>query len=107
TRGFILVQQVALAMLKDYMQSMDIHEQQCVEQIRVEIKENLSIANGFMARLARRHPVNFNKALTYKAVRMLLNHERVVVMRLAQEGMITFSEAEAIVDELHYRKYKV
>lgn len=102
TRGFLLTQQAALKMVEEYGNSQVFTDEEKTQITLVcqEIASNQEEAEKFMVRLASRHPVNFQKAITLKAIRMLIYKEKSVIQRMAHEGFISDSEAEALIGDI-------
>lgn len=90
TRGFILMQQESLKLLKEYTEGnvFTPRESASVSEIEEEIKHNIKRAEQYMIRLQKRHPESFKMALTHKAIRMIKIKEKSIKLRLKRQGIM-------------------
>jgi len=87
TRGFILMQQESIKLLKEY-NLFTPSEADSVSQIEGEIMNNIQKADNYMDRLRRRHPESFKMALTHKAIRMIRIKENTIKLKLTRQGIM-------------------
>lgn len=104
-RGFILLQQASLHLLEevDDSQLFSEEEKEKINALRKEVLLNLSAAESFMEELALDYPAGYQKALTQKAIRMLLNKERTYIGNFVNQGLLSEKDAQEMIDKLGER----
>lgn len=104
-RGFILLQQASLHLLEelDDSQLFGEEEKEKIGALRKEVLLNLSAAESFMEELALDYPVAYRKAVTQKAIRMLLSKERIYIQNFVNQGLLSEKDAQEMIDKLGER----
>lgn len=105
-RGFILLQQASLHLLEDIddSQLFSQEEKEKISALRKEVYLNLSAAQSFMEELALDYPTGYRKALTQKAIRMLLSKERMYIEDFVNQGLLSDNDAQVMIDKLGERE---
>lgn len=91
SRGFVLMQKEAIKQIEEYSDSDFFKlpmQQEQIEILKKEIYHNIEFAENYMARLKRRHPESYNRAITIQAERMLSLKKKQIKERLQKEGVV-------------------
>lgn len=101
-RGFILLQRTNLDLLDEISQSSLVSEKQTAVFyiLRKEIHHNIQRMEEFLEQLATDFPRAYRHALTLKAIRMVLSHEKITVQNMADNGILTEKEAESLIQNI-------
>ena len=108
-RGFLLLQQYDLKFLEELQKSelvSDSHNP-IIQPIHQEIQQNINCTERFLSKLATEFPKSYRQALTLKSVRMLLNHERKMVLHMIDNGVLTEKDATPLLDDIARRAGQV
>lgn len=104
-RGFIVIQKESIKMVDEFATSevLTSEERTRLENLKREIARNISAVEKHIEKLAHEFPVSYRYALTHKAARMLLCHERRTVGQYVSEGILSEKDAEALMDSIDTR----
>ncbi len=100
-RGFIISQEAGLKLLDNINESKIVEhnfEVEVVNKLKEEISSNISEANSTLDMLRSHYPEMYDKAVTNKAIRMLLADERITVENMQNEGLISEDEASRLIE---------
>lgn len=108
-RGFILLQRTNLDLLDEISQSGLVSEKQTAVFyiLRKEIHHNIQRMEEFLEQLATDFPRAYRHALTLKAIRMVLSHEKITVQNMADNSILTEKEAESLIQNITDRADEV
>ncbi|MCQ2095699.1 MAG: sodium:proton antiporter [Bacteroidaceae bacterium] len=108
-RGFILGHEACLRLLdtidKEGIISQNI-EAGVLETVRNEIEAGINRANFLMDNLKENFPKSFRRAVTSKAIRMLMAEERNKVISMLHQGLITPEDSVNLLFKIDKRQEK-
>ena len=107
-RGFLLLQQENLAYLQQLKESELVkgHED-ILSSIEQEIQTNVHATEEILKHLAIDFPRAYQNALTMKAIRMLLNHERLEILKMIDSGVLSEKDAAPLLENVSDRAAKI
>lgn len=108
-RGLIIAQKEALKLVNEFGSSETVSTEYktCLLLLQVEIRKNITRASNFIEKISIDYPKSYKKAVTRKSVRMLLSNEKKRIEQFKEQGLISWEEAEQMVNDLGERHNKV
>lgn len=103
--GFIALQRGDLALLNELAATQVTEEgqEEIWRTLRTEVERNIGRMERTMTQLAENYPKAYRRALTDRAVRMLLGNERKTIGRLLAEGVLSPEGAETMLADTERR----
>lgn len=105
-RGIILTHEASNRLVDNIDESNIIssdYETEILGQVRKEIASTIDRANFLLDKLKENFPRSYNKAVTDKAVRMLLANERDKILDMHHRGVITEEDTVNLLQRLRKR----
>ena len=101
-RGFLIIQNEALKTIKEFGDAESMSEEQAadVKMLSSEVEQNIEQIGNLLENLSVKFPISYKKALTYKAVRMLLCEQRRNINRFVDKGLLAENDAEQMLENI-------
>lgn len=104
-RGFIITQKESIKVVKGFADSdvLDDEKKRNIALLSTEIAKNIKSIGQTLIMLKDEYPISYKYALTQKAIRMLLIHERKSIRHFVDDGLLSDKEGKHLIDGIDYR----
>lgn len=105
--GFIPMQEAALKLVEEFgAVEISSDKKDALQMLKTELNQNITDGRAYISRLAKDFPYSYGRAVTGRAVRMMLVREKRDIEMFLRQGMITPDDAREMIDNLEQKGSK-